>query len=489
MSGDGGVGVPTTSDLAAQAVAASASAAMIIDGRRVQAKRTFEVLNPATGSRLADAPDCTGMQLDDAMEAASCAFRTWRLDDAARCAAMQAAAHELQSAAMELALILTAEQGKPLRDSLAEVETVAKWLHWYAELDCGPEIIEDNVERKVVVYRRPLGPCVAITPWNFPIQIAGKKAAQALRPRNTVVVKPSPYTPLATLKLVEVVQRAFPPRVLSAVSGGSPLGPWMVEYPLTRKISFTGSTRAGKQVAAAAAPDLKRITLELGGNDAAIVLDDADPAVVARGIFDRAFVNCGQTCAAIKRVYAPQSLFDSLAEASSECASAAVIGDGMDPATDYGPLNNRQQLETVSELVRNAIANGARVLTGGEASGDGGYFYRPTILTQVHERMPIVDEEQFGPALPILSYTRLDDAVERANSGPFGLGGSVWTGDPDRGAEVASRLECGTAWVNTHAVNLVSQPFAGAKSSGIGVENGRWGMHEFTQIQAIHTAL
>jgi acyl-CoA reductase-like NAD-dependent aldehyde dehydrogenase len=461
---------------------------MIIDGRRVKAERTFEVMNPATGSHLADAPDCTRSQLDEAMETASRAFQTWRVDDAARCAAMQTAANELQSAAMELALILTAEQGKPLRDSLAEVDTVANWLRWYAELDCGPEIVEDGAERKVAVYRRPLGPCVAITPWNFPIQMAGKKAAQALRPGNTVVVKPSPYTPLATLKFVEVLQRAFPPGVLSAVSGGPELGPWMVEHPLTRKISFTGSTRAGKQVATAAAPDLKRITLELGGNDAAIVLDDADPAAIARGIFDRAFVNCGQTCAAIKRVYVPESLFDPVAAALSECASDAVIGDGMDPATDYGPLNSRPQLQIVSELVQDALANGACALTGGEAPSDAGYFYRPTILTEVHDGMRIVDEEQFGPALPIVSYTRLDDAVERANRGKFGLGGSVWTADPDRGAEVAGRLECGTAWVNTHAVNLVSQPFAGAKWSGIGVENGRWGMHEFTQIQAIHTA-
>jgi acyl-CoA reductase-like NAD-dependent aldehyde dehydrogenase len=462
---------------------------MTIDGRSVKAERTFEVMNPATGSRLASAPDCTRSQVDEVMEGALRAFHIWRLDDAARCAAMQAAAIELEAAATDLALILTAEQGKPLRDSLAEVETSVKWFRWYAEPDLvNPEIVEDGDERKIEVYRRPLGPAVAITPWNFPIQLAGKKAAQALRPGNTLVIKPSPYTPLATLKFVEVLQKAFPPGVLSAVTGGADLGAWMTEHPLTRKISFTGSTGVGKLVAAAAVPDLKRITLELGGNDAAVVLDDADPLTVAKGIFDRALVNCGQTCAAIKRAYVPERLFDDVVEALAECARDAVIGDGMDPLTDYGPLNNRPQLRIVSDLVDDALHNGARAAVGGEAPEGAGYFYRPTILSNVHDGMRIVDEEQFGPALPVLSYSSLDDAVERANSGKYGLGGSVWTSDPQRGGEVASRLECGTAWVNTHAITTPDQPFAGAKWSGMGVENGRWGLYDFTQLQAIHTA-
>jgi acyl-CoA reductase-like NAD-dependent aldehyde dehydrogenase len=481
--------VSDTTAAVGQDLAVAANVAMTIDGRRAPADRTFEVINPATGSRIADAPDCTPSQVDEAMEAASRAFGTWRVDDAARCAAMRVAANELEAAAPELALILTAEQGKPLRDSLAEVETVARWFRWYATLDLvNPEIVEDGDERRVAVYRRPLGPAVAITPWNFPIQAAGKKAAQALRPGNTLVIKPSPYTPLATLKFVEVLQSAFPPGVLSAVTGGgADLGAWMTEHPLTRKISFTGSTGVGKLVAAAAVPDLKRTTLELGGNDAAIVLDDADPLTVAKGIFDRAFLNCGQTCAAIKRAYVPERLFDDVIEALAEYAREAVIGDGMDPLTDYGPLNNRPQLKLVSELVEDALHNGGRAVAGGTAPEGAGYFYRPTILIDVDDGMRIVDEEQFGPALPVVSYRRLDDAVERANRGKYGLGGSVWTSDPQRGGEVASRLECGTAWVNTHAVTTPSQPFAGAKWSGVGVENGRWGLYDFTQVQAIHT--
>jgi acyl-CoA reductase-like NAD-dependent aldehyde dehydrogenase len=463
---------------------------MTINGHNVKAERTFEVLNPATGLHLADAPDCTRSQVDEVMDGASQAFRTWRLDDAARCAAMRAAAAELEETATDLALILTAEQGKPLRDSIAEVETSVKWLRWFAEFDLtSPEIIEDSAQRRVEVHRRPLGPAIAITPWNFPIQMAGKKTAQALRAGNTLVIKPSPYTPLATLKFVEVLQKAFPPGVLSAVSGGAELGAWLSEHPLTRKISFTGSTAVGKLVAAAAAPDLKRITLELGGNDAAIVLDDADPLTVAKGIFDRALVNCGQTCAAIKRAYVPERLYDDVVEALAQCARDAVIGDGMSPLTDYGPLNNRPQWRIVSDLVGDALRNGAKAVVGGTAPEGAGYFYRPTILTNVHDGMRIVDEEQFGPALPVVSYRSVDDAVERANSSKYGLGGSVWTSDPQRGAEIGSRLECGTVWINTHAVTTPSQPFAGAKWSGVGVENGRLGLYDFTQVQAIHTAL
>lgn len=478
----------TTTDIAGKNLAEATRVAMTINGRRARTERTFEVLNPATGRLLAGAPDCTRSQVDEVMEGAQRAFRSWSLDDAPRRAAMHAAAVELETAADELALILTAEQGKPLRDSLAEVEISVRWFRWYADLELGPEILEDSELRRIEVHRRPLGPAVAIAPWNFPIQMAGKKAAQALRAGNTMVVKPSPYTPLATLKFVEVLQRVFPAGVLSAVSGGAELGAWLTEHPLTRKISFTGSTGVGKLVAAAAAPDLKRITLELGGNDAAVVLEDADPLVVAKGIFDRALVNCGQTCASIKRAYVPESLYDQVVDALAHLADNAVIGDGMDPATDYGPLNNPAQLRIVSDLVDDALRNGAQAAAGGKPGDGEGYFYRPTILSRIDDGTRIVDEEQFGPALPVIAYRSLDEAVERANNSKYGLGGSVWTADPERGAEVAGRLEVGTAWVNNHAVTLPHQPFAGAKWSGVGVENSLLGLHEFTQVQAVHIA-
>ncbi|RHW23809.1 aldehyde dehydrogenase family protein [Nocardioides immobilis] len=461
---------------------------MIIRGRCVKPEATFEVVNPATGRFLANAPDATPKQLDDTMEGALAAFHSWKVDDAARVAAMYAAAEVMERHAADLAQILTAEQGKPLRESVAEVETTARWFRWYADLDITPEVAEDSDVRRVVVHRRPLGPVIAIAPWNFPIQSAGKKAAQALRVGNTVVVKPSPFTPLATLKWVEVLQGVLAPGVVSALSGGAQLGSWMTSHPLTRKISFTGSTATGKLVAAAAVPDLKRTTLELGGNDAAIVLDDADPAAIAAGIFDRGFVNCGQTCAAIKRVYVPEKLHDELVDALAAIADNKVVGVGTDPTTDYGPVNNRIQLGIVTDLVEDALHKGAHAAAGGTRHDGEGYFYRPTILSNLDDGVRIVDEEQFGPALPVMSYKTLDEALARANDSKYGLGGSVWTSDLERGEAVADRIEAGTVWVNNHAQTLPHQPFAGAKWSGIGVENSRLGMLEFTQVQAVHVA-
>jgi len=321
-----------------------------------------------------------------------------------------------------------------------------------------------------------------------PLALAVWKVAPALLAGNTVVLKPSPFTPLTTLRLGELLRDVLPPGVLNVVSGGDELGAWMTSHPVPRKISFTGSIETGKLVAAAAAPDLKRVTLELGGNDPAILLDDADPATVAPALFWGAFANCGQICVAIKRVYVPEKLHEPMVEALAEVARSAKVGNGLEDGTQLGPLNNAPQHERVAELVGDAVGRGARVATGGRAIDGGGYFYEPTILTDLPEGASIVDEEQFGPALPVVPYRDLDEAVARANDTHYGLGASVWSADPDRGGEVARRLECGTAWVNAHMLLPPHQPFGGAKWSGIGVENGPWGLLGFTEIQVIHTA-
>jgi acyl-CoA reductase-like NAD-dependent aldehyde dehydrogenase len=242
----------------------------------------------------------------------------------------------------------------------------------------------------------------------------------------------------------------------------------------------------GKKVAAAAAPDLKRLTLELGGNDAAIVLDDADPERVAEKLFWGAFANSGQVCSAIKRLYVPERLERPLADALARVARGVKVGDGLQPDTQLGPLNNRMQFERVCELVDDAVKQGAVVVTGGAPLGGGGYFYAPTLVTGVAEGVRLVDEEQFGPALPILTYRDVDEAVERANATMYGLSGSVWSADPARAAEVAGRLDCGTAWVNQHLAIVPHAPFGGAKWSGIGVENGPWGLLGFTELQTLH---
>jgi acyl-CoA reductase-like NAD-dependent aldehyde dehydrogenase len=278
---------------------------LVIDGRRVDAPATFDVTNPATGEVLAGAPDCSREQLDEAMAAAERAQREWRDDEPARRKALEDAANVLFANHEEIAPLLVAEQGKPLQSAKEEILGAGVWFKYYAGLELEPEVIQDDDKAYAEVVRRPMGVVAAITPWNFPVILASWKVAPALRAGNTVVLKPSPFTPLSTLKVAELLSEVLPPGVFNAVSGGDELGAWMTSHPTPRKVSFTGSVATGKKVAAAAAPDLKRVTLELGGNDPAIVLPDADVEQVAAKLFWGAFANSGQVCSAIKRVYAP----------------------------------------------------------------------------------------------------------------------------------------------------------------------------------------
>ena len=459
---------------------------MTIGGEAAATEGTFGVRNPATAEVFAEAPECTRQQLDAAMEAAAKAYRDWKSDEDARRESLRAMAGVLMANLAELAPLLTAEQGKPLNDANLEVFGSAMWCSYYADLERPREIIQDDTEALVEVVRRPVGVVAAITPWNFPLNLAFWKIAPALRAGNTLVIKPSPFTPLTTLRAVELLQACVPAGVLNVVSGGDDLGAWMTSHPVPRKVSFTGSIETGKKVAASAAPDLKRVTLELGGNDAAIVLDDAVPAAVADGLFGGAFANNGQVCSAIKRVYVPERIYDEVVEALATRARAVPVGEGTDPASKLGPINNAPQFERVKELVADALAHGARAAAGGRAMDRPGYFFEPTVLAGLSDGVRIVDEEQFGPALPVVSYRDVDDAVDRANATHFGLSGSVWGADEERAAEVAGRLECGTAWVNTHIALSPHQPFGGFKWSGIGVENGPWGLAGFTEIQAVH---
>jgi acyl-CoA reductase-like NAD-dependent aldehyde dehydrogenase len=459
---------------------------MTIAGDAAPTEGTFGVRNPATGEVFAQAPECTRQQLDAAFDAATKAARDWKSDEAARRAVLLRAADVLLASGTELAPVLTAEQGKPLSDAGIEVFAAAIWSQYFANLEMKPQVIQDDDEAYVELARRPLGVVAAITPWNFPLTLAFWKIAPALLAGNTLVLKPSPYTPLTTLKVGELLRDVFPPGVVNIVSGGDELGAWMTSHPVPRKVSFTGSIETGKKVAMSAAPDLKRVTLELGGNDPAIVLDDADPAVVASAIFAGAFNNNGQVCSAIKRVYVPEALYDDVVEGLAEHARSIRVGEGTEEGVKLGPINNEPQYERVKELVADALSNGATAVTGGKAMDRAGYFFEPTILAGLSDGTRIVDEEQFGPALPVVSYRDLGDAVDRANATHFGLSGSVWGADTDRAAAVAAQLECGTAWVNTHLALSPQQPFGGFKWSGIGVENGPWGLAEFSEFQVVH---
>jgi acyl-CoA reductase-like NAD-dependent aldehyde dehydrogenase len=466
----------------------ASDAGLLIAGEVVAGDGEFDVINPATGQPFASAPDCSRDQLDAAFMAASDAASAWAADAAARRAAIGGAAAALGGAAEALAPLLTAEQGKPLHEAIQEIQGAAYWLSYYAGLELPRDVIQDDDTAIVEVLRRPTGVVAAITPWNFPLVLACWKIGPALAAGCTMVLKPSPFTLLSTLKMGEILSRELPAGVLNVVTGGDELGSWMTSHPIPRKISFTGSVATGKRVFASAADDLKRVTLELGGNDPAILLDDADPAAIAQGLFWSATLNAGQVCCAVKRVYAPRRLYDEVVEALAEQARQVVVGDGATAGTTMGPVNNAAQHRRVSELVSDALAAGAEAVVGGTPEGADGYFFAPTVLANARDGMRIVDEEQFGPVIPVVAYDTVEEAVEHANRTNFGLSGSVWGADGDRAAAIARRLECGTAWVNTHLINAPHQPFGGMKWSGVGVENGPWGLESFTELQVVHKA-
>jgi acyl-CoA reductase-like NAD-dependent aldehyde dehydrogenase len=414
-------------------------------------------------------------------------FKTWKRDEQVRRQALRTAADLVQAQAKEIGRILTLEQGKPLAMATGEVLGAAAQLRNAAELELPHEVTRDNDRGRIDLYYRPFGVVAGITPWNFPILIAMTKIAPALLAGNTMVLKPSPFTPLATLKLGEVLNQVLPPGVLNVISGGNELGSLLTSHPEIRKISFTGSVATGKKVAQAAASDLKRVTLELGGNDPAVVLEDADWAKIAPQLFWSAFHNSGQVCTAVKRVYVPEAMFSPLVAAIAKIARDVRVGDGLEESTQLGPVNNAMQLERVSSLVEDAKKHGAHVHAGGERLGRPGYFYPPTILTEVDDTTAIVAEEQFGPALPILPYRNLDDALERANRTHFGLGASVWSANLERATDVAKELEAGTVWINQHMALTPKAPFAGAKWSGIGEASGKWGLESFLQRCVVNT--
>ncbi|MFJ3216764.1 aldehyde dehydrogenase family protein [Kitasatospora sp. NPDC086801] len=446
----------------------------------------FAVVDPATGEAFDEAPDQRPDALDAVVGRAHEAWHSWRAAPAARAAALRAAADAVEAAGADLAPLLTREQGKPLAESAAEVARTAARLRYFADLAPGPQPITDGRPVRSEIRWRPLGPVAAIVPWNFPLQLAAAKFAPALAAGNTVVLKPSPFTPLATRLLGSVLATALPEGVLTIVTGREPLGARLASHPGIRHVTFTGSVPTGRAVAAGAAASLARVTLELGGNDAAILLDDADVERIADRLFWAAFRNCGQVCMAVKRVYAPARLYPHVVEALAQRAKSTVVGAGLDPGTQLGPVNNAPQLARVEHYTARALADGARAVAGGHRLDRPGHFFAPTILADVPCDSPVVTEEQFGPVLPVLPYRSVDEAVEAANATGFGLGGSVWGTDLDRAEAVADRLECGTAWINHHAELSLAQPFAGVKDSGVGVAGGPWGLYGNLRPFVVH---
>lgn len=448
-----------------------------------------EIFDPATGELVGRAPEATTEDLDDAVARAKAAQPGWAArSEEERSKALHAAADAVEAKAEELAHLLSREQGKPLNGPNArfEVGACAAWLRATAEFRLEPETLVDDESGKAVLHWRPLGVVGAIGPWNWPMMISIWQIAPSLRQGNTVVIKPSGYTPLSVLALVEVLNSALPSDVLIAVPGRGDVGERLSQHPDVDKIMFTGSTATGKSIIKAAADTVKRMTMELGGNDAGIVLEDADPQAIAQDLFWGAFINTGQTCAAMKRLYVPESLYDQVCEALVEVAKSSPMGVGLDEQNVLGPLQNKAQWEVVDRLVTAAKDSGARVLIGGDPDPDApGYFYPTTLVADIDPQNPLVLEEQFGPALPIIKYTDLDQAIEWANSLTEALGSSVWSSDPDRAEEVAARLVAGSTWINKHGAVDPRVPFGGARESGFGLEFGVHGLKEVSQPHII----
>lgn len=444
------------------------------------------VINPATEEVIARCARASSRQLGEAVAAAKAAFPAWAARNLAERQAMVARiADTIETHLDELATLLTREQGKPFAAAKGETAAMAMFFRHFASLDLAVEVLEESGTRRVELRRRPLGVVAAIVPWNYPLSILALKVPAALVAGNTVVLKPAPTTPLGTLRFAELVCDLLPPGVLNVVADANDLGNELCRHPDVRKISFTGSTATGRKVMESAAGTIKRLTLELGGNDAAIVLDDADVKAAAHGIFQGAFMNSGQVCFAIKRAYVQDGIYEQMCEALAALADAAVVGDGMEPGVTLGPLQNRQQFDKVRHLLEQTRTVG-KVIAGGKTLDRPGYFMRPTIVRDMDDSAALVREEQFGPLLPLVRFSSIDDAIARANASEYGLGASVWSSDRERACEIANRLEAGTVWINKHLELPVHVPIAGAKQSGLGVEQGAAALAEFTQIQVIN---
>ncbi len=461
---------------------------LLINGRLVPGASSMDVLNPATEEVVAVCPTASEAQLNEAVAAAKAAFPAWsKRPLSERAELLNKLADAMMARQEEFARLLTQEQGKPLPMAMWEVGGTAAGLKYFASLDLPEKILKDDAESKIILQHAPLGVVAAITPWNFPLILLSIKVGPGLVAGNTMICKPAPTTPLTTLLFGELCADIFPPGVINVIADKNDLGGAITAHPDIAKVAFTGSTATGKKVMASAASSLKRITLELGGNDAAIVLDGVDPKEVAPKIFGGATINSGQVCLAIKRVYAPESMYDELCDELAKLAKEAVMGDGLEQGTQLGPIQNKMQFDKVKEYIEVGRKDG-KIIAGGEAYEGKGYFVAPTIVRDISHDSRLVKEEQFGPVLPVLSYSDLDDAIAKANDSEYGLGGTVWTNDLDRGQAVASQIMSGTIWVNKHLDLPFDVPFGGAKQSGLGVEYGQEGLEEFTQQKTINMA-
>lgn len=465
---------------------------MTIAGESVEANDYREVFNPANTNEVVGlAPVGELEHLTNAVSAAQTAFDYWRHSTRnEREAACTTIADVIQTNAVELQELLTREQGKPLKGLGSEFEIggCIGWTQYTAGLNIEDKVIQENESGRVVMQRLPYGVVGSITPWNWPLLIAIWHVVPAIRTGNSVVIKPSPYTPLSTLRMFELIAKKLPPGLVNVLSGGDTLGAAISEHDDIEKIVFTGSINTGKKIMSCASSTLKALTLELGGNDPAILLEDTDVSKVVEQLFWGAMINSGQTCGAIKRLYVHESIYEKTCSELVSFSETVQMGNGMNPESMLGPLQNQRQFDRVAELTSKARDSGGRILCGGDPTGGDNYFYPVTFVADIGDGTPLVDEEQFGPVLPIIPYSDVDHAIHSANALEFGLCASVWGSSREHTEELASRLEAGTVYINKHAEIAPNIPFGGLKSSGLGVEFGQEGLEAYTTIRIINSA-
>lgn len=470
-------------------IATATSYDLLINGQRLPGARTLDVINPATGKVFATCACADEQQAAQAIAAAKAAFPAWSTTAIEqRRQVLNRIADALGARIDEFARLSTLETGKPLPLAVREVKGAVASIRNFAQLDLPTEVLKEDATSRILKVRAPLGVTVAITAWNYPLTLLVNKLPPALLAGNTLVVKPAPTTPLCTLLFGALCNEFVPRGVVNVITDQNDLGGLLTQHPEVAKVAFTGSTATGKKVYASCADGIKRLTLELGGNDPAIVLDDVDIHAVAPKILQGALVNAGQVCLAIKRVYVHESQYEAMCAELAKLAKQVVVGDGLEPTTQMGPLQNKMQYEKAKEFLADAQRHGT-IIAGGRPLDRDGYFIEPTIVRDIGDDARLVREEQFAPILPVLKYRTLDEAIRRANDTTYGLGATVWGKDVQRATQVALQLQAGTVWVNKHLELPLDVPFGGAKQSGIGCEKGQQGLEEYTQTRIVNISV
>jgi succinate-semialdehyde dehydrogenase/glutarate-semialdehyde dehydrogenase len=462
-----------------------------VDGRWVDADggKTLAVTNPATGEVLGSVPNMGAAETRRAIEAANAAWPAWRSRTAKERSAILRKWADLMMANQEdLAIIMTAEQGKPLTESRGEIAYAASFIEWFAEEArrvYGDTIPGHQPDKRIVVIKQPVGVCAAITPWNFPSAMITRKAGPALAVGCTMISKPASATPFSALALAELAERAGVPKgVFSVVTGASgPIGGEMTSNPLVRKVTFTGSTETGKLLIAQAAKTVKKVSMELGGNAPFIVFDDADLDAAADGAIASKYRNAGQTCVCANRIFVQDKVYEAFAGKLAERVAKFKVGNGMEPGVVIGPLIDEAAVKKVEEHVSDALAKGAKAVMGGKRHALGGFFFEPTILTNVTPAMKVTKEETFGPVAPLFRFKTEEEAIRLANDTEFGLASYFYARDLGRVWRVSEALEYGMVGVNTGLISTTEAPFGGVKESGLGREGSKYGIDEYLELK------